>query len=84
VECRKANGLWAFFVGIVAITIILTPLFAVLYHFQVMIPIFPDTQPWDTVVYVAAATFVVWLTCRSMFLLEGAVTDVLMLVELER
>ena len=77
----------AFFVGIVSISIIVTPLFnaskgsllvAVLYHFQVMNPIFPDAQPWDSLLYVAAAIIIVWLHRREMFQRGNGVTEVIM------
>ena len=46
-----------YFIGVVAITVILTPMFnaargsiliAALYHFQMNGPAWPDAQPWDT------------------------------------
>jgi membrane protease YdiL (CAAX protease family) len=58
---------WSFapyFAGVVAISVILTPIFndargslliAVLYHFQMMNPIWPDAQPWDNLLFVIAA-----------------------------
>jgi membrane protease YdiL (CAAX protease family) len=85
-----AQSAWSFgpyFVGIVAISIILTPLFnasrgslliAVLYHFQMMNPIFPDAQPWDILIFVGLAVIVVWLNRRQMFERGAGVTDVLL------
>ncbi len=76
-----------FFLGIVAISVILTPFYnvsrgsllvAVLYHFQMMNPLFPDAQPWDNLLWVAVAVVVVWLNRRSMFRRGAGVTDVLM------
>lgn len=81
---------WSFgpyFAGVVAISVILTPLFnvsrgslliAVLYHFQMMNPIFPDAQPWDNLIYIVVAVVVVWLNRRQMFQRGTGVTDVLM------
>lgn len=81
---------WAFgpyFAGIVAMSIILTPLFnasrgslliAVLFHFQMMNPLFPDAQPWDILIYIIVAVIVVWLNRRQMFQRGSGVTDVLM------
>jgi hypothetical protein len=81
---------WSFgpyFAGVVALSIILTPLFnvsrgslliAVLFHFQVMNPIFPDAQPWDILIYIVVAVIVVWLNRRQMFQRGSGVTDVLM------
>lgn len=76
-----------YFIGIVAIAVILTPLFnaskgslliSVLYHFQMMNPIFPDAQPWDILLFVLAAIIVVWLNRGTMFQRGAGVTDVLM------
>ncbi len=76
-----------YFLGIIAISVILTPLFnvsrgslliAILYHFQMMNPLWPDAQPWDNLLFVAAAVIVVWLNRRTMFCHEDQVTDVLM------
>lgn len=81
---------WSFipyFAGIVAISVILTPLFnstrgslliSALFHFQMMNPIFPDAQPWDSFLFIVAAVVIVWLNRRTMFQTGGGVTDVLM------
>ncbi len=81
---------WAFgpfFLGIIAISIIQTPLFnvskgslliAILYHFQMMNPIFPDAQPYDIYFFIAIAVIVVWLNRRKMFERGTGITDVLM------
>lgn len=81
---------WSFapyFIGVVAISVILTPLFnasrgslliAVLYHFQMMNPIWPDAQPWDFVIFVAAAIVIVWLNRQTMLDADAGVTEVLM------
>lgn len=76
-----------FLLGIVAISVILTPFFnaaqgsllvAVLYHFQMMNPLFPDAQPWDNLLWIAVAVLVVWLNRRTMFRRDSGVTSVLM------
>lgn len=75
-----------FFLGVVAISVILTPFFnaargsllvAVLYHFQMMNPLFPDAQPWDNLIFILVAAIIVWLNRRSMFERGQGVTDVL-------
>ncbi|HEY3344820.1 MAG TPA: type II CAAX endopeptidase family protein [Anaerolineaceae bacterium] len=80
---------WAagpYFLGILAISVILTPLFnvsrgslliAVLYHFQMMNPIWPDAQPWDNFLFVAVAVVVVLLYRKTLFQRGAGVTDVL-------
>ena len=76
-----------YFLGIIAISVILMPLFnvsrgslliSVLFHFQMMNPIFPDAQPWDNILWVAVAVVTVWLNRRTMFQRGAGVTEVLM------
>jgi membrane protease YdiL (CAAX protease family) len=76
-----------YFAGVVAISVILTPLFndsrgslliAYLYHFQVMNPIWPDAQPWDNLLFAIAAVIIVWLNRRRMFQHGAGVIDILM------
>ncbi len=81
---------WAagpYFLGIIAISVILTPMFnasrgsllvAVLYHFQMMNPLWPDAQPYDNFLFVAVAVIVVWLNRRSMFRRGEGVTEVVL------
>jgi hypothetical protein len=77
----------AFFAGVVAISVILTPLFnkargslliAVVYHFQLNNPLWPDAQPWDTILFSIAAVIIVWLNRRTMFQRGSGVTKILM------
>jgi membrane protease YdiL (CAAX protease family) len=82
---------WAFapyFAGVIAGSVILTALFndsrgslllAVLIHFQMNNPIWPDAQPWDNVMLITAAVVIVWLKRRKMFQRGSGVTDILML-----
>ncbi len=81
---------WSFipyFGGVITLSIILTPLFnaargslliAALFHFQMNNPIWPDAQPWDTVLLVVAAVVIVALNRRTMFRRGTGVTTVLM------
>lgn len=71
----------AFFFGVVALSVILTPMFnaargsllvPVLFHFQANGPAWPDAQPWDTLAFLVAAVIVVWLNRKTMFSREGA------------
>ena len=80
---------WAFgpfFIGLIAITVIMTPLFnasrgslliAILYHLNIMNPIFPDAQPWDSYLLAMAAVVIVFLNRRQMFERGSGVTEVL-------
>lgn len=75
-----------YFLGIIAISIILTPLFnasrgslliAILYHFQMMNPLWPDAQPWDNLLFVVVAIITVLLNRRAMFKRGSGVTEVI-------
>ncbi len=75
-----------YFLGIIAISVILTPLFnasrgslliAILYHFQMMNPLWPDAQPYDNFLFVIVAVIVVFLNRREMFRRGSGVTSVL-------
>ncbi|MEY6433035.1 CPBP family intramembrane glutamic endopeptidase [Thioalkalicoccus limnaeus] len=75
-----------FFLGAVAISIIVTPMFnqsggsillPALFHFQLINPIWPDAQPYDTVLFVAAAAVVVWIHRQALFNRPTAVTEVI-------
>ncbi|MDD1749911.1 MAG: hypothetical protein LUO89_08545 [Methanothrix sp.] len=67
-----------FFIGALAITVILTAMFnasrgslliAALYHFQINGPAWPDAQPWDTLVFDVATLVIVLL--KAFFRLPG-------------
>jgi membrane protease YdiL (CAAX protease family) len=83
---QSAWSFGPFFVGLLAVAVILTPLFnasrgslliAILYHIQIMNPIFPDAQPWDYVLFAIAAIVIVLLNRRQMFQRGSGVMDVL-------
>ncbi len=79
---------WAFgpfLAGCLAISVIATGLFnasrgsillAAVLHFQLMNPIWPDAQPYDTVVLLAVAVVVVWQQRRTMLRRGGGVTEI--------
>ncbi len=73
-----------FFTGTIALSVIVTPLFnasrgsillPALFHFQVINPLWPDAQPYDTIAFVTAAVLVVWINRETMFSREGGVTE---------
>jgi membrane protease YdiL (CAAX protease family) len=82
------QGGWSFapfFLGSVGLAVIMTPLFnrsggsillAAVFHFQVINPIWPDIQPYDNWMVLAAAAVVVWCNRGTMFTRAGAVTTV--------
>jgi uncharacterized protein len=83
---QSAWSFGPFFVGLIAITVIMTPLFnasrgslliAILYHLHIMNPIFPDAQPWDSYLFAIAAVVIVVINRRQMFQRGAGVTEVL-------
>jgi membrane protease YdiL (CAAX protease family) len=75
-----------FFLGLMSVAVIMTPLFnaargslliAILYHIQIMNPIFPDAQPWDFFLFAIAALVIVFLNRGKMFQRGSGVTGVL-------
>jgi membrane protease YdiL (CAAX protease family) len=83
---QSAWSFGPFFLGLISITVILTPLFnasrgslsiAILYHLNMMNPIFPDAQPWDNFLFAMAAAVIVFLNRRHMFQRDSGVTEVL-------
>lgn len=83
---QSAWSFTPFFIGSVAVSVIVTPLFnasrgsillPALFHFQLNNPIWPDAQPYDTYFFVAAAILVVWLNRNTMFTREGVITEVI-------
>jgi membrane protease YdiL (CAAX protease family) len=82
------QGGWSFmpfFVGSIALSVIVTPLFnssrgsillPALFHFLLNNPAWPDAQPYDIYLFSAAAVVVTWLNRKTMFTRDGAVTEV--------
>ena len=75
-----------FFIGVVSISFILTPLFnaasgsiliAAVYHFQMNNPIWPDAQPYDSLIFAALAVLTIIINRRAMFSRSAGVTNVL-------
>jgi hypothetical protein len=84
------QGAWSFgpyLLGVLALSVIITPLFnaaqgsilmAALFHFQMNGPAWPDAQPWENYLFAAVAIAVVILNRKAMLTRTNAVTDVLM------
>lgn len=81
-------GVWSFtpfFVGTVAVSVIMTALYnasrgslllPVLFHFWLVNPLWPDAQPWDMYLFAAVAVAIVWANRRAMLSRHGAATCV--------
>ena len=74
-----------FFAGAVGASLIVTAMFnasrgsllvAMLFHYSLNLPPWPDGQPWDMWLFAAAGLFTVLLCRRRMFARHGAVTEV--------
>jgi uncharacterized protein len=80
---------WSFapyLIGVLALSVIITPLFnaaqgsilmAMLFHFQVNGPAWPDAQPWENYLFALIAVAVVILNRKTMLSRAGAATEVL-------
>ncbi|MEE4111306.1 MAG: hypothetical protein V2I40_00735 [Desulfobacteraceae bacterium] len=82
----RQRDLIPFLVGTVALSVIITPLFnsshgsillPALFHLQVINPLWPDAQPYDTWLFAVVAGIVVWLNRCEMFARGTAMTDVI-------
>ena len=90
---QAAWSFWPFFLGVVAISVILTAMFnaaagsllvAVVFHAQMNGPAWPDAQPWDMLGFVLVALAVVWFNRHAMLDRAAGSTDVVMAARPER
>lgn len=74
-----------FFIGNMALAVLVTPLFnaargsillPMIFHFQLVNPIWPDARPWDTWLFSVVAVLVVGLNRASVFTRAGSWTQV--------
>ncbi len=80
---------WNFFpflVGNITLAVLVTPIFnagrgsllwPMLFHWQLILPIWPDAQPYDTWLFLAVAVVVVWWNRGTMLHRGEAVTEVI-------
>lgn len=82
---QSAWSYWPFFLGVVAISVILTAMFnaargsllvAFLFHAQMNGPAWPDAQPWDMYLFAVVAVIVVLLNKTAMLDRTSAVTEI--------
>jgi uncharacterized protein len=75
-----------FLLGVLSLSVIITPLFnaaqgsilmAALFHFQINGPAWPDAQPWENYLFALVAVAVVMVNRKTMVSREAAVTEVL-------
>jgi len=82
---QSAWSFLPFFAGTVTISLIITALFndskgsillPMVMHFQLMNPIWPDAQPYDTYLLIVVAVLVVWFRRRTIFSRTGGITEI--------
>ena len=75
-----------FLIGNVALAVLVTAVFnetrgsllwPILFHWQLILPVWPDAQPYDTWMMVIIAVAVVWVRRDAMLSRDGAVTRVI-------
>jgi len=83
---QAAWGFLPFFAGSVACSVILTAFFndargsillAMLFHFQMNNPLWPDAQPYDMMLFVLASAVIVWFKRVDLFSSSGAIRNVI-------
>jgi membrane protease YdiL (CAAX protease family) len=83
---QSAWSFGPFFAGTIAISVIMTALFnssrgsvllPAFLHFQLMNPIWPDAQPYDTYLLIPIAAVVVWICRDTLLRKEHAITRVI-------
>ena len=82
---QSSWSLWPYLIGVMALAVILTPIFnaargsiliAMIYHFQMNGPAWPDAQPWENFIFAAIAIAIVAFMWRAMTTREGAATKI--------
>lgn len=83
---QSAWSFTPFFIGTMALSVIVTPLFnqsrgsillPALFHLQLINPLWPDAQPWDTWLFVIVAVVIVWINRATMFNRASAITTII-------
>jgi len=82
---QSAWSFFPFFVGTITISLIMTALFndskgsillPALMHFQLMNPIWPEAQPYDTYLLAFITVIVVWGRRKTMFRKGAGITEI--------
>lgn len=83
---QSAWSFMPFFLGTIALSVIVTPLFnasrgsillPALFHFMLINPVWPDAQPYDTYLFALVAVALVWLNRKTMFTRKYSITEVI-------
>lgn len=90
---QSAWSFMPFFIGTIALSIFATGLFnasrgsillPALLHLQLINPLWPDAQPYDTVVVVIAASIILWLNRKTYFRNGDGVTTIIPDTDMEQ
>jgi len=82
---QSAWSFLPFFMGTIALSVIVTPLFntsrgsiflPALFHFMLINPIWPDAQPYDTYIFALVAVVIVLLNRETMFTRRYSIIEV--------
>ena len=85
---HKRDQAWSFgpyFIAVIAISLIMTALFnasrgslllVALVHFQLNNPLYPDAQPYDSILFTILAVVIVFVTRQKMFDPDDGITDI--------
>jgi len=83
---QSAWSFLPFFMGTIALSVIVTPLFnasrgsiflPALFHFILINPVWPDAQPYDTYLFGLIALAIVWFNRKTMFSRGYSITEVI-------
>ncbi|MDP2232521.1 MAG: CPBP family intramembrane metalloprotease [Actinomycetota bacterium] len=83
---QSAWSFGPFLLGTMAVSVVLTQIFnsargsllvAALFHFQLNSPVWPDAQPWDSIIFALIAVVFVVLNRKGMFTRSDSVSEVL-------
>jgi len=83
---QSAWSFLPFFMGTIALSVIVTPLFnssrgsiflPALFHFILINPVWPDAQPYDTYLFALIALAIVWFNRKTMFTRAYSITEVI-------
>ncbi|MBU4555564.1 MAG: CPBP family intramembrane metalloprotease [Actinobacteria bacterium] len=83
---QSAWSFGPFLLGTMAVSVVLTQIFnsargsllvAAFFHFQLNNPVWPDAQPWDSMIFALIAVVVVVLNRKAMFTRSDSVSEVL-------
>ena len=86
IKARPGWNFFPFLLGNITLAVLVTPIFnsgrgsllwPMVFHWQLILPIWPDAQPYDTWLLLVVAVAVVWWNRETMLSRTGATTEVI-------